>query len=1023
MRHTFILPCSPCPRWLLGGLLVGAALLAEAGLGQPAQAMQLASGSYVGDGATARAIHGVGFRPDAVIIKGTDAHLAVMRTATMVGDAAKELAAATRLQASRIRSLDADGFTVGPHAEVNGKGVTYFWTAFTDDGAGDFRAGAYVGTGRDDLSIGGLGFRPSYLIVMPDRNERAVQRSSAMVGDYSLMFDGTGPKQNYIQALQADGFQVGTDARVNASGATYHYVAWKAGPGTMAVGSYTGDDRDGRSITGVGFRPDYLIIKASVKETAVHRPALLAGDATLTFSAKASLADAIQGLEADGFQVGTANTVNGVHTTYFWMAFRSPSATPIATLAIASVNDGKDPVADTAFTVRVGARDATGASRNVATATGVRLDLKTGSAPLGGTVTGTIPAGMSEVTISGITYTRAEDGVTLTASRTSGDILAPGDSTPFTVRPGATASYTVSPSSPQPAGVAFAVTVSAQDLFANIVTTDSATAVVLDSVSGAVMFDGNADGVFGDNTTTLNAGTATVNARSTTAESTTVTATDANGKTGSAPLTITAGTASTLAFTTQPGNVTAGSPLPGPPTITVQDSLGNRVTSSTASIGLTLGANPAGGLLAGTTSKDASEGLARFDDLTISQPGSGYMLIATAPGLTGASSAAFTVTALTGALSGMVTAASDGHSLNEASVEALQAGVVTASAATSANGTYSMAGLLPGSYDVRASATGYRSRTSTGIVVTGGSTTTTDFSLDAVTELAIRITTPTTGSILHEPITVVEGEVSGEGVISVSLTTSTTIQGQPIELPVTLQVNGGRFAALMGLTPGTVQLTARATDSTRRSGQDSVTISFQPDPPDYDQAAPPDVSPTTGFAPLTVTFRGTEAADAAITGLDLDVDGDGQPDFTLADFATPPHQVAYTYQQEGLYIAATVVRDQAGVSRTTRVPINVIPMPDLPPIWDAFRDALLRGDIDEAIERVALEARDRYRRVLGDLVADLPAFAAGLGPITVHSVTTRHATASITRLHDGVSEGFLIHFLRDADGVWRIASM
>ena len=30
---------------------------------------------------------------------------------------------------------------------------------------------------------------------------------------------------NGIQALQANGFQLGTDASVNASGPTYHYIA------------------------------------------------------------------------------------------------------------------------------------------------------------------------------------------------------------------------------------------------------------------------------------------------------------------------------------------------------------------------------------------------------------------------------------------------------------------------------------------------------------------------------------------------------------------------------------------------------------------------------------------------------------------------------------------------------------------------------------------------------------------------------------------------------------------------------
>ena len=78
----------------------------------------------------------MGFQPDLVIIKSNTAQLAVMRTATMVGDASKELSAATAFQTNRIQSLDPGGFTVGTNAQVNSSGVTYYWVAFRDDGMG-----------------------------------------------------------------------------------------------------------------------------------------------------------------------------------------------------------------------------------------------------------------------------------------------------------------------------------------------------------------------------------------------------------------------------------------------------------------------------------------------------------------------------------------------------------------------------------------------------------------------------------------------------------------------------------------------------------------------------------------------------------------------------------------------------------------------------------------------------------------------------------------------------------------------
>jgi len=113
------------------------ALLLGGALSTSAQATQFASGSYTGNGADNRAITGgVGFQPDVVIIKSNTAQLAVMRTSTMVGDASKELCAATAFQTNRIQSLDPGGFTVGTNAQVNSSGVTYYWVAFRDDGMG-----------------------------------------------------------------------------------------------------------------------------------------------------------------------------------------------------------------------------------------------------------------------------------------------------------------------------------------------------------------------------------------------------------------------------------------------------------------------------------------------------------------------------------------------------------------------------------------------------------------------------------------------------------------------------------------------------------------------------------------------------------------------------------------------------------------------------------------------------------------------------------------------------------------------
>jgi hypothetical protein len=290
--------------------------------------------------------------------------------------------------------------------------------------------------------------------------------------------------------------------------------------------------------------------------------------------------------------------------------------------------------------------------------------------------------------------------------------------------------------------------------------------------------------------------------------------------------------------------------------------------------------------------------------------------------------------------------------------------------------------------------------------------------------LAVRITAPVSGAVLTDPATVVEGEIETTGTPGVQLRLLLPVRGQTLETFVPAQVNGRRFAAWVPLAPGPVQIAALATDDTGRTAEDAVSIRFAPDPPDNDRGAMPEVSPTVGFAPLTVTFGGELATDPEIDRLEWDVDGDGQAELQLSDFLTPSRQVTYTYAVEGLYVARMLAHHApTGRTLSARVPINVIPRPNLGAIWDGFRAALARGDADGALRAITLEERERYRRVLTTLGGDLGALAAELQALTPAVVQPGYATGTTVRVRDGVTEGVVVHFLRDADGIWRIAGL
>ena len=108
--------------------------------------------------------------------------------------------------------------------------------------------------------------------------------------------------------------------------------------------------------------------------------------------------------------------------------------------------------------------------------------------------------------------------------------------------------------------------------------------------------------------------------------------------------------AGALRFATQPADARVGQVVTGAPynpagspvAVEVVDASGNRVTSSTATVSLTLVRIHGTGTLQGTTTKTAVGGVATFSDLRLSAPGT-YRLVASSSGLTSVSSDVFRV--------------------------------------------------------------------------------------------------------------------------------------------------------------------------------------------------------------------------------------------------------------------------------------------------------------------------------------------------------------------------------------------
>jgi trimeric autotransporter adhesin len=224
----------------------------------------------------------------------------------------------------------------------------------------------------------------------------------------------------------------------------------------------------------------------------------------------------------------------------------------------------------------------------------------------------------ASIVVSDGTHTNGT-GLSVTVSPASSNKLA------YVQQPSnTTAGQTISPS----------VTVAIQDTFGNQTTS---TANVTVSPSSQTLL--------GTKTQAAVSGLATFDDLSMTKSGSYTLSASASGLTGrtSNSFTIGAASASQLAFTTQPSNTASGSSITPSPAVSVQDTFGNTVTTSTASVTIAIGTNPSSGTLSGTVTRNASSGVASFTGLSMDKAGIGYTLSASATGLTGAASGSFNI--------------------------------------------------------------------------------------------------------------------------------------------------------------------------------------------------------------------------------------------------------------------------------------------------------------------------------------------------------------------------------------------
>lgn len=189
--------------------------------------------------------------------------------------------------------------------------------------SGLIHVGGYTGTGSTQ-SITAPGFQPTLVWVV----RRATSGVTTFkISDYSPATNSKDARAGTfsttaITSLDSTGFTLGTSSDVNGSAVTYDYLALKAGTSNgerIAKLNWTGDNVDGRAITGAGFRAQAaLVFRTNV--TTNNNDWIQTASQTRHGAQRwgvAALQDGIQTFDSDGITVDANMNATGSSYTAF----------------------------------------------------------------------------------------------------------------------------------------------------------------------------------------------------------------------------------------------------------------------------------------------------------------------------------------------------------------------------------------------------------------------------------------------------------------------------------------------------------------------------------------------------------------------------------------------------------------------------------------------------------------------------------------------------------------------------------
>jgi hypothetical protein len=182
-------------------------------------------------------------------------------------------------------------------------------------------------------------------------------------------------------------------------------------------------------------------------------------------------------------------------------------------------------------------------------------------------------------------------------------------------------------------------------------------------------------------------------------------------------------------------------------------------------------------------------------------------------------------------------------------------------------------------------------------------------------------------------------------------------------------------------------------------------------------------TPNVGVVPLRATFTVRNQSGEKVNKVEFDQYGNGQYvdvtnsngrfDASYVTVGTYRATVRVTHTSSRVSLATTtvVVQDAADIDRM------------LQGLWAGMNGALVSGDIGKATPYLSSNAVDLYTPVFSILTGAFPDIVASYSSFWATRIGNDYAEYALTRSGNSGRQVFLIYFVRDEDGIWRVDSM